>query len=509
MHLVRSTPRGQVLYVLRLHALDLTADSAACARRGPGPEQLWLVRSPTTGAATAEISAASSCVDTSGDTVKLGFLNSLTGGMAISEKTVSNVLHMAADEINADGGILGKKIEYVQEDGATDWPTFAEKTEKLLTQDCVAAIFGGWTSSSRKAVKPVVEKNNGLLLLPGAVRGPRGVAEHLLHRRDHQPADHPGDGLPRRQGREEAVPRGQRLRLPAHRERDHQALRAELGIEIVGEEYVPLDKDDWTTQVAKIVAAKPDFVFNTINGSSNVGFVKAYYDAGLKRGDHADHLGVDRRGGGAGHGPRVTGHYASWNYFQSLETATNPKFIESWKAYPDSSGVTSDPMEAAYISLYLYKALVEAAGSFDVDKVNAAARRRHHVRRTGGHRHAQRREPPHLEAGPHRPDQRRQPVRHRLVAPTSPSSPTRSSRATTGSRRRPRPAREIRGLIAPPARRGLSRRLRQATPDLPPPHREREHAWTHLVPPLLNGTARVRCSCSPRSASRSPSARWA
>ena len=97
-------------------------------------------------------SAAPSCVDTSGDTIKLGFLNSLTGGMAISEKTVSNVLHMATDEINAGGGILGKKIKYVQEDGATDWPTFAEKTEKLLTQDCVAAIFGGWTSSSRKAV---------------------------------------------------------------------------------------------------------------------------------------------------------------------------------------------------------------------------------------------------------------------------------------------------------------------------------------------------------------------
>ncbi|MET0296264.1 MAG: transporter substrate-binding protein, partial [Microbacterium sp.] len=115
--------------------------------------------------------AAASCVDTSGDTIKLGFLNSLTGGMAISEQTVSNVLHMAADEINADGGILGKQIEYVQEDGATDWPTFAEKTEKLLTQDCVGAIFGGWTSSSRKAVKPVVEEHNGLFFYPVQYEG--------------------------------------------------------------------------------------------------------------------------------------------------------------------------------------------------------------------------------------------------------------------------------------------------------------------------------------------------
>lgn len=94
-------------------------------------------------AAESDAAAPASCIDTSGDTIKLGFLNSLTGGMAISEQTVSNVLHMAADEINADGGILGKQIEYIQEDGATDWPTFAEKTEKLLTQDCVAAIFGG------------------------------------------------------------------------------------------------------------------------------------------------------------------------------------------------------------------------------------------------------------------------------------------------------------------------------------------------------------------------------
>src|SRR5258706_1394902 len=100
-------------------------------------------------------SAAPSCVDTSGDTIKLGFLNSLTGGMAISEKTASNVLHIAADEINASGGILGKKIKYVQEDGATDWPTFAEKTEQLLTHDCVGAIFAGWHPSSRTPVEPV------------------------------------------------------------------------------------------------------------------------------------------------------------------------------------------------------------------------------------------------------------------------------------------------------------------------------------------------------------------
>jgi urea transport system substrate-binding protein len=320
-------------------------------------------------------SAAPSCVDTSGSTVKLGFLNSLTGGMAISEKTVSNVLHMAADEINAGGGILGKKIEYVQEDGATDWPTFAEKTEKLLTQDCVAAIFGGWTSSSRKAVKPVVEKNNGLFFYPVQYEGLESSPNIYYTGATTNQQIIPAMDFLASQGVKRLFLAGSDYVFPRTANAIIKLYAAKLGIEIVGEEYVPLDKDDWTSQVAKIVAAKPDFIFNTINGSSNVGFIKAYYDAGLKA-ETTPIISVsiaEEEAPAMGH--EVTGQYASWNYFQSLKTPTNPKFIESWKAYPNSSGVTSDPMEAAYISLYLYKALVEAAGSFDVDAVNAAAKK--------------------------------------------------------------------------------------------------------------------------------------
>jgi len=319
-------------------------------------------------------SAAPSCVDTSGDTIKLGFLNSLTGGMAISEKTVSNVLHMAADEINAGGGILGKKIKYVQEDGATDWPTFAEKTEKLLTQDCVAAVFGGWTSSSRKAVKPVVEKHNGLFFYPVQYEGLEASPNIYYTGATTNQQIIPAMDFLASKGVKKLFLAGSDYVFPRTANAIIKLYAAKLGIQIVGEEYVPLDKDDWTTQVAKIVAAKPDFIFNTINGSSNVGFIKAYYDAGLKAAT-TPIISVsiaEEEAPAMGH--EVTGHYASWNYFQSLKTPTNPKFIESWKAYPNSSGVTSDPMEAAYISLYLYKALVEAAGSFDVDKVNAAAK---------------------------------------------------------------------------------------------------------------------------------------
>ena len=147
----------------------------------------------------------------------------------------------------------------------------------------------------------------------------------------------------------------------------------ELGIEIVGEEYVPLDSDDWTTQVAKIAAAKPDFVFNTINGSSNVGFIKAYDEAGLGA-DKSPIISVSIAEEEApAMGADLTGQYAAWNYFQSVDSPANATFI---KAFQDKYGTdrpTSDPMEAAYTSLYLYKAMVEKAESFCVDAVNAAA----------------------------------------------------------------------------------------------------------------------------------------
>ena len=322
---------------------------------------------------TAKASSGKSCVDTSGDSIKLGFINSLTGAMAISEKTVSAVLHMATEEINASGGILGKKIEPVQEDGATDWPTFAEKTEKLLTDDCVAAIFGGWTSSSRKAMKPVVEKENGLLFYPVQYEGLEASKNIYYTGATTNQQILPAMEFLKSKGVKTLFLAGSDYVFPRTANAIIKLYAKELGIKIVGEEYVPLDKDDWTTQVAKIVEAKPDFIFNTINGSSNVGFIKAYTDAGLKSAttpiisvsiaeEEAPNMGAS-----------VEGQYAAWNYFESVKSPANEKFIKDWVAYDGPSDVTSDPMEAAYDSLYLYKALVEKAGSFDVDKINAVA----------------------------------------------------------------------------------------------------------------------------------------
>ncbi|WP_332641752.1 urea ABC transporter substrate-binding protein [Aeromicrobium sp.] len=317
-------------------------------------------------------SKAESCVDTSGDTVKLGFLNSTAGAMAISEQTVRDSLNLAAEEINADGGILGKKIVPIEEDGASDPAIFAEKIGKLLTSDCVAAVFGGWTSASRKAMLPVVEGDHGLLFYPVQYEGLEASKNIYYTGATTNQQIIPAMEFLKSKGVKTLFLAGSDYVFPRTANKIIKQYATELGIEIVGEEYVPLDKDDWSTQVAKIVKAKPDFVFNTINGSSNVGFVKAYYEQGLTAKttpiisvsiaeEEAPSMGED-----------LTGQYAAWNYFQSVESPTNDTFIKAFqKKYPGRP--TSDPMEAAYTSLYLYKNMVEKAGSFDVDKINAAS----------------------------------------------------------------------------------------------------------------------------------------
>ena len=318
-------------------------------------------------------SAADSCVDTSGDTIKLGFLNSTSGAMAISEQTVRDSLLLAAEEINAAGGILGKQIEPVEEDGASDPAVFAEKIEKLLTSDCVAAVFGGWTSASRKAMLPVVEGANGLLFYPVQYEGLE-ASENIYYTgaTTNQQIIPAMDFLASKDVKTLFLA-GSDYVFPRTANKIIKQYAAELGIEIVGEEYVPLDSDDWSTQVAKIVKAKPDFVFNTINGSSNVGFIKAYYEQGLGP-DTSPIISVSIAEEEApAMGKDVTGQFAAWNYFQSVESPANTAFIEAFQAEFGADRPTSDPMEAAYTSLYLYKNIVEKAESFAVDDVNGAS----------------------------------------------------------------------------------------------------------------------------------------
>jgi urea transport system substrate-binding protein len=317
-------------------------------------------------------SSSTSCVKTDGDSIKVGFLNSTSGAMSISEQTVRDSLKLAASEINAEGGILDKQLQLVEEDGASDPAVFAEKIGKLLTSDCVAAVFGGWTSASRKAMLPVVEANNGLLFYPVQYEGLEASKNIYYTGATTNQQIIPAMDFLKSKGVKTLFLAGSDYVFPRTANKIIKQYAKELGITIVGEEYIPLDKDDWSTQVAKIVQAKPDFVFNTINGSSNVGFIKAYYEQGLSpqttpiisvsiAEEEAPAMGKD-----------VTGQFAAWNYFQSVKSPANDTFIKAFQAkHPGRP--TSDPMEAAYTSLHLYKNLVEKAGSFDVDKVNAAA----------------------------------------------------------------------------------------------------------------------------------------
>jgi urea transport system substrate-binding protein len=315
--------------------------------------------------------SSGTCVD--GDSVKLGFLNSTSGAMAISEQTVRDSLMLAAKEINAGGGIMDKKIEFVEEDGQSEPTVFAEKINKLLTEDQVAAVFGGWTSASRKAMLPVVEGANGLLFYPVQYEGLEASKNIYYTGATTNQQIIPAMDFLKTKDVKTLFLAGSDYVFPRTANKIIKQYAKELGIEIVGEEYVPLDSDDWTTQVAKIAAAKPDFVFNTINGSSNVGFIKAYYEAGLGP-DNSPIISVSIAEEEApAMGEDVTGQFAAWNYFQSVESPENTKFIEAFKAEYGEDRPTSDPMEAAYTSLYLYKGMVEKAKSFCVDAINEAS----------------------------------------------------------------------------------------------------------------------------------------
>ncbi|RID86130.1 urea ABC transporter substrate-binding protein [Peribacillus asahii] len=309
-----------------------------------------------------------------GDTVKVGVLHSLSGTMAISEVSLKNAELMAIEEINEAGGVLGKKIEPVIEDGASDWPTFAEKAKKLLQSDEVATIFGGWTSASRKAMLPVVEQNNGLLWYPvqyeGMESSPNIFYTGATTNQQIVPAV---SWLLENKGKkffligsDYVFPRTANKIIKAQ-------LKAEGG-ELLGEEYTPLGHTDYSTLISKIKAAKPDVIFNTLNGDSNVAFFKQLKDAGIGPKDmpvlSVSIAEEEIRGIG---GDVLAGHYTAWNYYQTIDTPENKDFVEKYKAKYGEELVTDDPIEAAYFAVYLWAAAVEKAGSFDVDKVRAAS----------------------------------------------------------------------------------------------------------------------------------------
>jgi urea transport system substrate-binding protein len=307
------------------------------------------------------------------DPIRVGILHSLSGTMSISETTVRDSTLMAIEEINAAGGVLGRQIEAIVEDGASDWPTFAEKARKLLLEDDVDVIFGCWTSASRKAVLPVVEENNGLLFYPvqyeGLEMSPNIVYTGATTNQQIVPAVEYllSEGYSRFYllGSDYVFPRT-----------SNTIIRAQLdaaGAEVVGEEYVALGGTEFSTILLNIQEAAPDVIFNTLNGDSNVAFYNQFADAGYTAEtlmtmsvsiaeEEVVSIGVEN----------ILGHLVSWNYYQTVDNPVNAAFVEAFQTRYGAERVTSDPMEAGYFGVYLWAAAAEAAGSTEVDAVRAA-----------------------------------------------------------------------------------------------------------------------------------------
>jgi len=307
------------------------------------------------------------------DTVKVGVLQSLTGTMAISEVTVKNATLLAIDQINAAGGVLGKQIEPIVEDGASDPSMFAQKAQKLIQQDQVATVFGGWTSASRKAMLPVFERFKGLLWYPVQFEGNECSPDIM-----YSGAQPNQQILPALQWAEEkgyksifllgsdyVFPRTANLILKKHITHD--------GKTMAGEEYVPLGGSDFSAVINKIKLAKPDIVFSTLNGDSNVSFFKQMAAAGLPSAKlPVMSFSIAEQEAKAIGPSLLEGSYAAWNYFQSLPDPVNKKFVAAYQAkYPGSP--VDDPMAHGYLDVYSWAAAVKKAGSFDPLKVRKAA----------------------------------------------------------------------------------------------------------------------------------------
>ena len=341
----------------------------ACSSAAPAP-----TAAPAPVAAPVEVVAEAEAMPES-ETIKVGILHSLSGTMSISETAVKDSTVMAIEEINASGGVLGKQLEIIIEDGASDWPTFAEKARKLIQNDEVAVVFGGWTSASRKAMLPVFESTNGLLFYPvqyegletspnifytGATTNQQIVpaVEYLLEE---------GKTKFYLLGSDYVFPRTSNLII-------NKQLEAS-GLEAVGEEYTPLGHTEYSTVISKIRAADPDVVFSTLNGDSNVAFFKQLKDAGISAEDLPT-LSVsvaeeEITGIGA---DNMLGHLVAWNYFQTTDTPENAEFVKAFKAKYGENRVTDDPIEAGYFGVYLWSQAVAKAGSTDVAAVKTAAK---------------------------------------------------------------------------------------------------------------------------------------
>jgi urea transport system substrate-binding protein len=331
--------------------------------------------------ATATMLLSLSTVSLAEDTIKVGVLHSLSGTMAISETTLKDTVLMMIEEQNKKGGLLGKKLEPVVVDPASNWPLFAEKTRELISKEKVDVIFGCWTSVSRKSVLPVIEELNGLLFYPVQYEGEES-SKNVFYTgaSPNQQAIPAVDYLMNEIGVERWVLAGTDYVYPRT---TNKVLEAYLKAKGVADadimiNYTPFGHSDWQGIVSDInkfgSKGKQTAVVSTINGVANIPFYKELGNQGISAEDipvvafsvgEEELSGLDTK--------PLVGHLAAWNYFQSVESEENTAFIKQWKKFiKDKKRVTNDPMEATYIGFNMWAKAVERAGTTDVDKVEQA-----------------------------------------------------------------------------------------------------------------------------------------
>ncbi|QRM31891.1 urea ABC transporter substrate-binding protein [Microvirga sp. VF16] len=312
------------------------------------------------------------------ETIKVGVLHSLSGTMAISETTLKDVMLMLVEEQNKKGGLLGKKLEAVVVDPASNWPLFAEKARELISQNKVSAVFGCWTSVSRKSVLPVFKELNSVLFYPVQYEGEESERNvFYTGAAPNQQAIPAVEYLAKEEKVERWVLAGTDYVYPRTTNKILEAYLKAKGVkaEDIMINYTPFGHSDWQTIVADIkkfgASGKQTAVVSTINGDANVPFYKELANQGVKATDipvvafsvgEEELAGIDTK--------PLVGHLAAWNYFQSVDTPDNKAFIEKWKTFTKNpKRVTNDPMEAHVIGFNMWVKAVEKAGSTDPDKV--------------------------------------------------------------------------------------------------------------------------------------------
>ncbi len=304
------------------------------------------------------------------ETIKVGLLHSLTGPMAISEVSVRDAELLAIDEINKKGGVLGRQIEYVEEDGASDPAVFATKAEKLIVEDEVATVFGCWTSSSRKAVKSIFEEYGNLLWYPVQYEGMESSSNIVYMGAAPNQQIVPAIDYLVEQGYQKFFLLGSDYVFPRTANMIINAQLASQNISVVGEEYADMDQTDFSSIIAKIEAAQPDVIVNTLNGTGNVSFFKQMSERNISADDimtmsfsiaeeEVATIGSDI----------LAGHLVSWNYYQTTDTAKNKDFVAAYKKAYGDKRVTSDPAEAAYDAVFMWAAACEKSKSFEVEDI--------------------------------------------------------------------------------------------------------------------------------------------